>query len=187
MAGRPGPGSFIGLRGDAGSGDRVPAAGGKDRPGRRHHGCARLPADEQRPTAAEKALIAAWVRARDGCWRDGAPWRSDHLPAPLVSLLSVFEAVFLALCADLHAGRIGYGDYARARIAASAEVDAAWQSIAADINRDEAATAAAVEERRRQAVATLLALPQTGRRPPAAGIARCLTASIGADTYTTCF
>jgi hypothetical protein len=78
------------------------------------------------PTNAEKPVIATWIDARQDCFRQGQAWREERRMSPEFSAIAKdTNAAFLALTADLQAGKLTYGEYARARrdLAAKAQVE----------------------------------------------------------------
>lgn len=93
-------------------------------------------ANTKRPTKAEKAAISSLVSQAEACIHEGDEWRKDHWPASVVALYEQHVAATKARTADLYAGQITYGDYAKASAAAvaqfKAEVGAVVEKIKAE-------------------------------------------------------
>jgi hypothetical protein len=69
-----------------------------------------------KPTDAEKPVVAAWGDARQDCYRQGQAWREQHrVPQEIADVVKDINAKFLLLTADLTTGKITYGEYAKGR------------------------------------------------------------------------
>jgi hypothetical protein len=64
---------------------------------------------------SDKLVIAAWVNLRRECSRQGQAWVQQYAPPEFAALVSKSNSAYLSLTADLYAGKISYGDYAKAR------------------------------------------------------------------------
>lgn len=106
-------------------------------------------------TDGDKPLIAAWVDARQECTRQGQLWLQQYAP-PYTALLNYSSSGFLALTADLYAGKITYGDYAKARAKLNADIQ---REAAAIDQRLREQQAAADEQRKNRAMMYLLNQP----------------------------
>jgi hypothetical protein len=67
-------------------------------------------------TDAEKSVIAAWLAARQNCFHQSQAWlQQGGMAKEYLSLLGDINSASVARTEDLMAGRLTYGDYARAR------------------------------------------------------------------------
>ena len=70
-------------------------------------------ASTKKPTKAEKVAISAWVATAEECMRMGESWRAQNYPASVNSMMGQRVVSAKALIADLYAGKISYGAYAK--------------------------------------------------------------------------
>jgi hypothetical protein len=77
-------------------------------------------------TDADRPALLAWVNATQECTRQGAPWLQQYLPPQFGSIIERATAKFLANVADLYAGKITYGDFAKKRIEDGSASDKEW-------------------------------------------------------------
>lgn len=89
---------------------------------------------QDRPTAEEKALIEKWVSARQTCFAESAPWRSQWLHPALRGIPETVHSSFLILVAELYNGSLTYGDFAKKRAELSAEARRQQTAIVQQLN-----------------------------------------------------
>lgn len=113
-------------------------------------------ASTKKPTAPEKAALSALATASAECMRLGATWRGENYPPTVNSMIERFTVASKARMADLYAGKITYGDFARTASTAEAQFKA---EVAEEVQRLVAARKAQLdqqaeaEKRRQQEVA----------------------------------
>ena len=77
-------------------------------------------ANSDRPNAAEQTALSLWADAADSCLALGAAWRYSTLSPSSLALRNDFAQKRKALAADLYAGRLSYGEFAKAMASAEA-------------------------------------------------------------------
>lgn len=89
------------------------------------------------PTKEEQEALSLWVSERDKCMRLGEVWREKNLYPAQITIFNGFETDLLTLTADLYAGKITYGDFAKARASKYTEAERNWASVKQQISQQQ--------------------------------------------------
>ena len=118
-------------------------------------------ASDKRPNSVEKNAISKWDTLRQPCNKVSQDWWNSRVPQNVAVIISKVQSEFKSLLADLYAGRITYGQFAKNRLAISekAKVEAVnanqqnqmAQNQQAQIDRQNAQAEAQIQEQKRQA------------------------------------
>ncbi len=116
-------------------------------------------ANKSKPTQREKAAISHFVSEGERCLDLGTEWRQQNFPPEVISVLGTYRVDLLSAFADLYAGTVTYGEFAknRAKLLASLQtsVDSAVRDFQAkqeerERQRQEAATRQSQSDRQEQ-------------------------------------
>ncbi len=72
-------------------------------------------ANPSKPTTKEKAVILILVSEIDRCTALGADWRKQNYPASINGYSNSYQSFLRSAIADLYAGKLSFGDFAKAR------------------------------------------------------------------------
>lgn len=116
-----------------------------------------------KPTEQDQQLIAAWVNERQECFRMSDAWTKQYnAPPQIIAIRGEAFSRFLAASADLHAGKLTYGEYANVRAQLNAEGERQTSNVVQRLHEQEAMAA---EQRRNRAMMYLLNQPSFQPRP----------------------
>ena len=72
-------------------------------------------ANQSKATAKEKAALSLLVSELDKCTELGADWRKQNYPPSINAYGSTYQSFLRAALADLYAGKLTFGDFAKVR------------------------------------------------------------------------
>ena len=72
-------------------------------------------ANDKKPSSAEKSALAKWDALRQPCIKQSSEWNSSHYAPNIAVIADRVGSQFKSLLADLYAGKITYGQFAKAR------------------------------------------------------------------------
>ena len=72
-------------------------------------------ANQSKATANDKAALSILVSEIDRCSALGADWRLQNYPASINAYLNTYHSLLRSAIADLYAGKLTFGDFAKAR------------------------------------------------------------------------
>ena len=72
-------------------------------------------ANDKKSTPAEKLALAKWDSLREPCNRISQDWRQSHYAPNVNAIMDKMFSDFKAALADLYAGKISYGQFAKIR------------------------------------------------------------------------
>ena len=109
--------------------------------------------NEAKPKKTEKEAISVWVLETEKCVSASRQWHQEHYPASMLSLIDTYFATMKLRAADLYAGKITFGAFARDRAAMTTKLDADLVEIGQTIREqerqaNEAAEIKTVQEKR---------------------------------------
>ena len=76
-----------------------------------------------KPKKAEKEAISIWVIEIEKCTSSSRQWHQEHYPASMLSSIDKYFATMKLSAADLYAGKISFGAFARDRAALTSKLD----------------------------------------------------------------
>jgi hypothetical protein len=121
----------------------------------------------QKPTKQEKKSLQIWVDAIENCKLLGDQWRKKNYPISVNNILEQTSTQLKLLTADLYAGKISYGVFAKERAVKLAKLNndltEVVQKIQAEIKAKQEQQAA-VDEHRQQESASRQAADDEQRR-----------------------
>lgn len=78
--------------------------------------------NQSKVTSNDKAALEIFVTELDRCWALGADWRKQNYPASINSYSNSHQSFLRLAIADLYAGKLTFGDFAKARDKAQTEL-----------------------------------------------------------------
>jgi len=72
-------------------------------------------ANDKKPSSAEKVALAKWDALRQPCIKQSSDWSHSHYAPNVAVILERLISQFKSNLADLYAGKITYGQFAKAR------------------------------------------------------------------------
>jgi hypothetical protein len=81
-------------------------------------------ANDKKPSPAEKSALAKWDALRQSCIKQSSEWSHSHYAPNVAVILERLISQFKSNLADLYAGKITYGQFAKARQANSDNANA---------------------------------------------------------------
>lgn len=113
-------------------------------------------ANQSKATAKEKAALSILVSELDRCTELGADWRKQNYPASINGYGNSYQSFLRSAIADLYAGKLSFGDFAKARDReftellnkVNNEVQQLQAQRAANARQQEQAAATAEEQRK---------------------------------------
>ncbi|MDP1742926.1 hypothetical protein [Polaromonas sp.] len=113
-------------------------------------------ANQSKATAKEKAALSILVSELDRCTELGADWRKQNYPASINGYGNTYQSFLRSAIAELYAGKLTFGDFAKARDReltellnkVSQEVQQIQAQRAGEKRQQEQAANAAEEQRR---------------------------------------
>ena len=77
--------------------------------------------NQSKATLSDKAALEIFVTELDRCWALGADWRKQNYPASINGYSNSYQSFLRLAIADLYAGKLTFGDFAKARDKAQTE------------------------------------------------------------------
>lgn len=108
-----------------------------------------------KPSKSEKKLIGLWLLELEECMKNNPDYSMSDQPPHIANLFNSQNLDFFATTSDLYAGKLTYGDYARARARSSSEFLSKLQEIlqSEQAKNDAAAAQKAAEAERKEMLA----------------------------------
>ena len=101
--------------------------------------------NDSKPKKTEREAISIWVVEVEKCIASSRPWHREHYPASMLSSIDKYFATMKLNAADLYAGKLSFGAFARDRAALTSKLDSELVEMGQAIREQQRQANAAVE------------------------------------------